>query len=134
MPPAASESSRLSASARRASRILPAPTAARTANSRWRSATRASMRLVTFTHAISRKTATAPMSSQADARGVADPPVAQRLHAFQAARADGGQNARISGHWGASISSARSGVTSGLRRANAISRVGTGTRGSSGRN
>ena len=55
-PPAASASSRLSASARRARRSLPAPTAARTANSRWRSATRASMRLVTFTHAISRKT------------------------------------------------------------------------------
>ena len=33
-PPAVSDSSRLSASARRASRILPAPTAARTANSR----------------------------------------------------------------------------------------------------
>ena len=73
-------SSRLSASARRASRSLPAPTAARTANSRWRSATRASMRFATFTHAISRKMATAPRSSQADSRCVADPAVAQRLH------------------------------------------------------
>ena len=77
-PPRAT-SSRLSASARRASRTLPAPTAARTANSRWRSATRASIRLVTFTQAISRKTADGADEQPGDARGVADPPVAQRL-------------------------------------------------------
>ena len=101
-PPAVSESSRLSASARRASRILPAPTAARIANSRWRSATRASMRFATFTHAISRKTATAPRSSQ-PTRAASPIRRSRSGCTFQATRMDGGQNFCISGNWGASI-------------------------------
>ena len=66
--PPASERTRLSASNWRTSRPRPAPSAARTASSRWRAVARASRRLATFAQAMRSTKATAPASTKSAGR------------------------------------------------------------------
>ena len=67
-PPPSADSRTLSVSSWRRIRICPAPSAARTENSRWRAVARASSRLATFTQAISKTNPTAPSNTSSAGR------------------------------------------------------------------